>query len=78
MKYRVLEIQKVTFWSEKEKNWTPNWTPNERLKMREIVGDFYEDRIYKKEPLEKFKKWNNEIDFLFRIQTIFQNSLKQK
>lgn len=46
--------------------------------MSEIVGDFYEDRIDKKEPLEKFKKWNNEIDFLFRIQTIFQNSLKQK
>ncbi len=46
--------------------------------MREIVGGFYEDRIDKKEPLEKIKKWNCEIDFLIRNGTIFQISPEQK
>jgi hypothetical protein len=37
---RVLKIEKVTFWSKKGQNWTPNWTPNYRLKTSEIEGHF--------------------------------------
>jgi hypothetical protein len=36
------------------------------------------DRIDKKEPLEKNKKWNSESNLLLRNQTIFQISPEQK
>lgn len=37
---RVLQVENVTFWPEKSRNWTPNWTPNDGLKMSEIEGHF--------------------------------------
>jgi hypothetical protein len=45
--------------------------------MSEIVGDFYEGRIDKKEPLKKNKKWKSNIESLVRNHSIFQTHMKK-